>query len=106
MDGPPFVDIHLATAIDWIAQQIEDPSQSSLADWHGDRRTRVEDFHAADHAVGRAEGHTTDAAAAQVLLNFARDLHLHALDFTIDLERRYRSRAASHPGIRRRTSSR
>ena len=87
MDGPSLIDLHLAAAIDWIAQQIEDPSQSSLADRHRERRTRVEDFGAADHAVGRAEGHATHAAAAEVLLHFPGDLHPHALDLAIDFER-------------------
>ena len=37
-------------------------------------RAGVEHVHAADHAVGRAEGDAADASAAQVLLHFAGDL--------------------------------
>ena len=51
-----------------------------------DRGTGVEHFHSADHAVGRAQGDAPHAAAAQVLLHFARHLDVHALDLAIDFE--------------------
>ena len=40
--------------------------------------------HAADQAVGRAQGHAADAIAAEVLLDFAGQVDLHALDVAVD----------------------
>ena len=51
----------------------------ALPDRHLDRRAGVEAVHAADHAVGAAQGDAADAAAAEVLLHFAGQVQLDAL---------------------------
>ena len=43
-------------------------------------------FHAADHAVGAAQGDAAHAAAAQVLLHFAGEVDLRAFDVGVDLD--------------------
>ena len=59
-----------------LAEQVEDPAERLLADGHGDRPAGVDDVHAAGQAVGRAQGHAADAAAAEVLLHLAGQVDL------------------------------
>ena len=86
VDGPALFGHDVASTIDWIAQQIEDAAERSLADRDSHRGTGVEGFHSTDHAVGRAQRDASHASAAQVLLHFARHLDVNTLHLLIDLE--------------------
>ena len=79
VDRPVVVGVDRAAAVDRLAEQVEHAAQRGLADRHLDRRAGVDALHAADHAVGAAQGHAADAAAAQVLLHFAGQVELDAL---------------------------
>ena len=75
-----------AAAVDRVAEQVEDPAQRLAADRHAHRAAGVDHRHAADQAVGRAQGHATDAVAAEVLLDLARQVDLDPLDLALDLQ--------------------
>ena len=79
MDRPVSVGVDRAAAVDRLAQQVEHPAQRLLADGHRDRRAGIDALHAADQAVGGAEGDAAHAVAAQVLLHFAGQVELDAL---------------------------
>ena len=68
-----------SSAVDRVAEQIEDASQRLLADRHAHRAAGVDDGHAPDQAVGRAQRHAPDAIAAQMLLDLAGQADVHAL---------------------------
>ena len=74
VDRPVLGGVDRAAAVDRLAEQVEHAAERLLADRHRDRAAGVDDLHAADHAVGRAEGDAADAAAAEVLLHFAGEL--------------------------------
>ena len=93
VDGPIVLGLDGPAAVDRLAHQIEDAAQGGLADGHLDRRAGVEAVHAADHAVGVAQGDAADAAAAEVLLHFAGQVHLDALSAGRRPSRRCRSPA-------------
>jgi hypothetical protein len=71
VDRPPLLGGDRAEAVDHLADQVEHPAEGLDADRHRDRRAGVEDVDAALEAVGRAEGHGADAAAAEVLGDLA-----------------------------------
>ena len=71
MDGPIVLGLDRAAAVDHVADQVEHAAERGLAHRHLDRRAGVEAVHAADHAVGVAQGDAADPAAAEVLLHFA-----------------------------------
>ena len=79
VDGPVVLGLDRAAAVDRLAQQVEHAAQRGLAHRHLDRRAGVEALHAADHAVGVAQGDAADAPAAEVLLHLAGQVHLDAL---------------------------
>ena len=66
VDRPVLVGLDRAALVDRLAQQVEDAAQGGLADRHADRRAGIDAVHAADHAVGAAQGDAADAAAAEV----------------------------------------
>ena len=79
MDRPVLFGLDRAAAVDRLADQVEHAAQRGLADRHRDRRAGVDAVHAADHAVGAAQGHAAHAAAAELLLHFAGQVELDAL---------------------------
>ncbi len=81
VDRPALFGIHRAAAVDRIAHEIEHPAERGRSDRHLHGGAGVDAIHAADHAVGAAQGHATDAAAAQLLLDFAVQVQLHPLVF-------------------------
>ena len=80
--------------------QVEHAAERTLADRHLDRRAGVEALHAADHAVGAAQGHAADPAAAEVLLHLAGQVQRDALLLGCRSSRRCRSPAAGSREIR------
>ena len=56
------------------------------ADWHLHRLAGIDAIHAADHAVGAAQGHATDAAAAELLLDFAHQVELDSFVLGVDFD--------------------
>ena len=87
VNRPALLGLDRTTPVDRISEQVEDPPKGLLADGHRQRRSRVKHVHAADHAVGAAQGHAADTAATEVLLHFAGHLHRHPLDVGLDLQR-------------------
>ena len=71
-----------------------------------DRGAGVDAVHAADHAVGVAQGDAAHAAAAEVLLDLAGEVGLHALLLGHDLHGVVDRRQMVLGGTRRRRSSR
>ena len=86
VNWPAFFALHFAATVDGIAQQVKDATQRRLPDGDGDGRTRVDDVHAADQAVGRAQGHAAHATASQVLLHFTGQADLDPLALMVDLD--------------------
>ena len=86
VDGPELGRMDRSAPVDRLAEQVEDAPQRLLADGHGHGSTGVGDRHAADQAVGRAEGHAADAVAAQVLLHLAGQADGHALEIALDAQ--------------------
>ncbi len=84
MNRPVIVGVDGAAAVDRVADQIEHPAEGRLADRHLDGAAGVEAFLAANHAVGAAQRHAADAAAAKVLLHFADEVHLDPLVLRLD----------------------
>ena len=54
----------------WLADHVHDSAKRASAYGSGDRSTLVDGFHAADHAVGRLHGNTTNTAFSEMLLHF------------------------------------
>ena len=86
MDGPVIVGLDRPESVDRLADEIENPSQRGLAHRHVHRRAGIDALHAADHAVGVAQGHAADPAAAEVLLHFAGQIELDSLLIALDLD--------------------
>ncbi len=106
VDRPVFFGVDRAAAVDRLAEQVEHAAERRLADRHRHRAAGVDALHAADQAVGAAQGDAADAAAAEVLLHFAGEVDLHALVIGIDLDGVVNRRQVLFGEIRRRTSSR
>src|SRR5262249_52336120 len=87
VDRPELAGTDRAAAIDRVAQQVEHPAECLLTDRHLDRGAGVGYLHAADEAVGRAQGHAADAVATEVLLHLAGEADANALVLGVDLER-------------------
>ena len=85
VDGPVVLGLDRPAAVDHVAGEIEHAAERTLADRHLDGRAGIEAFHAADHAVGVAQGHAADPAAAQVLLHLAGQIQRDALLLAGDL---------------------
>ena len=81
MNRPVFVGIHRSAAVHRIARDVEHAAERCLADGHLHGIARIEAILAADQAVGAAQCDATHAAAAEVLLHFAREIDLHSLVF-------------------------
>src|SRR5262249_29633241 len=64
---------YLAKIIDGLADDIQNATQSSLADRHGDWPTGIVGFHSTHHAIRRKHRDRADAALAQVLLHLRND---------------------------------
>ncbi len=77
--GRRSVAVDRAALVDRVAEQVEHAAEARLADRDRDRRARVDDVLAADHAVGRAERHRPHASAAEVLLHLADEALLAAV---------------------------
>ncbi len=75
-----------SAAVDRVSEQVEDATESPFADGNAHRAAGVEHGHAADQAVGRSQGDAPHAVTAQVLLDLAGQLDLHALGFAVDLQ--------------------
>src|SRR4029079_16989420 len=60
MNGPTFLRIDRAAAVDRIAEQVEHAAQRGLTDRHRYGRARVVHIFAADEAVGAAQGDAAD----------------------------------------------
>ena len=87
VDRPALAGRDRASAVDRVAQEVEDPAERLLADRHADRPARVDDRHAPDQPVGRTERHAADPVAAEVLLDLAGQVDLDALFVGLDGER-------------------
>ena len=74
VDGPALGRRDGAAAVDRLAEEVEHAAEDFHADGHADRRAGVDDLHAADQAVGRAQRDGADAVAAEVLLDLAGQL--------------------------------
>ena len=106
VDRPRLRGADRTAAIDRLAEQVEDAAERFLAD--GDRHglAGVDHFHAADQAVGGAQGDAADAIAAEVLLHFAGQVDRTPSVARRRSCRRCRSRAGGPRRTRRRRSSR
>ncbi len=74
MDGEVSLRVNWAHLIHWLAEDVEYPAQSFLADRHCDGAAQRDGFHAANHTVGGLHCDRTDAAFADVLRGFADDV--------------------------------
>ena len=79
VDGPVVLGHDRSAAVDHVAGQVEDAAERAFAHRHLDRRAGVEAIHAADHAVGAAQGDASHAAAAEMLLHLAGQVERNAL---------------------------
>ena len=79
VDGPVVLGLDRPAAVDHLAGEVEHAAERALADRHLDRRAGVEAFHAADHAVGAAQGDAAHPAAAEMLLHLAGQVERDAL---------------------------
>jgi hypothetical protein len=77
VDRAVLLGVDRLASVDRLTQQVEDAAQRLHADGHLQRLAGVGHGHAADQAVGRAEGDAADAVAAEVLLHLARQADLH-----------------------------
>ncbi len=98
VDGPVVLGLDRPAVVDRLAEQIEDAAERGLADRHLDGRAGVDALHAADHAVGAAQGDAAHAAAAEVLLHLAGEVELDALLLGCRSSRRCRSPAGWSSG--------
>ena len=79
VDGPGFFGLDRAALVDRFAQQVEDAAQGGFAHRHANGAARVDALLTADEAIGAAQCHAANAAAAEVLLHFAHELDFDAL---------------------------
>jgi hypothetical protein len=74
VDRPPLVARgNRGTAVDRLAQHVEDPSQRGITHWNRDRRTGVNDLGAPHHAIGARHGYGTHLVLSDVLLHLGHD---------------------------------
>ncbi len=86
MDGPVVFGLDRPAAVDHLAGQVEHAAERAFAHRHLHRRAGVEAFHAADHAVGAAQGDASHPAAAEMLLHLAGQIERDALLLARDLD--------------------
>ncbi len=73
MDRPGLLAGDLVTAVDGLAEHVEDAAERGLADGHRDRCAEVEHVDATGQAVGRVHGDRADAVVAEVLLHLEHE---------------------------------
>ena len=64
VDGELFVGLDFASAVDCLAQEVENPAQSLLAHGNPNGAAGVNGFHAPDKAVGGLHGHAANHVVA------------------------------------------
>ena len=99
MDGPVLFRVDRAAAIDRVAEQVEHAAECLLADRNAHGVPGIGHRHAADQPFGRAQGHAADPIAAEVLLDLAGQVDLHALDVAHDLQGIINVRQVSFPEL-------
>ncbi len=87
MNGPILLRLDRSAPVDGVAGEIKHAAEGGLADGDFYRGARVKALHAADHAVGAAQGDAADAPAAEVLLHLAGQIELYAFVLGRDLHR-------------------
>ena len=87
VDWPILLGFHGAPPVNRFAQQVEDAAERLLADGHEDRLACIDDRHAADEAIGRAERHAAHPVAAHVLLDLAGESNLRAVGLVVNSAR-------------------
>ena len=81
MDGEELVAADWATFVDWLANDIDDSTESLGADWHLNGITSVLHGLATDEAFGGVEGNGTHIVATQMLGDLEDETVLSALNF-------------------------
>ena len=79
MDRPVVLGLDRPAAVDHLADEVEDAAERAFADRHLHRRAGIEAIHAADHAVGAAQGDAAHPPAAEMLLHLAGQIEHNAL---------------------------
>src|SRR5262249_10460963 len=64
-------------------EDVEDATESLVADRNGDRTAEVERFHAAHHAVGRLHGDAAHMSFANVAGHFGDNVDLHLAELAV-----------------------
>jgi hypothetical protein len=58
-----------------LSNNVQDSSECSFADWHRNRATGVDCFHATNHTVGRQHRNRAHAPLSKVLLHFGNHIN-------------------------------
>ncbi len=74
MDRIAPVALHLALAVDRLADDVEQAAERRFTDGHGDRPAGRDRFHPAAETVGRRHGDGTHPVVAEMLLDFGDHL--------------------------------
>jgi len=86
VDRPTRFGVAGTAVIDGFTQKVEHPAKGFLADRDGDGRAGIDGIDAAPQAIGGAQRHRADAAAAQVLLDFAGQIDDQAILLRVDFK--------------------
>jgi hypothetical protein len=84
VDRPTLLRFHGAAVVDRLAQQVEHAAERGLAHRHRERGAGIDHRLAANQAVGRAECHAANLAAAEMLLHLADQVDGDALLVAVD----------------------
>ena len=86
MDRPAFRGLHLATIIDRLAEEVENPAERRRSHRHGKRASAVDDVRTPNEPVGTAKRHASHLSATKVLLHLADQVERYALFLTVDAD--------------------
>jgi hypothetical protein len=87
MDWITFCEVDRTAVVDRIARDIEEPTEHTFADRHGDGTACVGHAHPALETFSGRHRDGAHPVFAQVLLHFERQLRWVAVDFVLDFER-------------------